>query len=137
MLPVIILTIGILSRLIWHLPNFTPVYALALFGGAYLDRRLSVVLPVALMMISDAIIGFYPGIVFTWIGMALIACLGWRLRETSARARRARPPRHMPTSRTQPGEERGSARASVGPLPESASLHHGVGPAGGATRVGT
>lgn len=81
MLPVIILVIGILSRLLWHLPNFTPVYALALFGGVYLDKRLSIILPVGLMMITDLILGVYPGIAFTWISMALIACLGWRLRE--------------------------------------------------------
>jgi len=81
MLPALILTIGILSRLVWHLPNFSPVYALALFGGVYLDKRLSIILPVGFMMITDLILGVYPGIAFTWIGMALVALAGWRLRE--------------------------------------------------------
>ena len=81
MLPAAILIIGILSRLVWHLPNFSPVYALVLFSGAYLDKRLSIILPVGLMMITDLIIGVYPGIAFTWLGMALIALVGWRLRE--------------------------------------------------------
>ena len=42
MLAVLILVFGVVSRLIVHLPNFTPVIALALFGGVYLkNSRLS------------------------------------------------------------------------------------------------
>src|SRR5690348_10915284 len=39
--------------------NFTPVEAMALFGGAYFaDRRLAVLVPLAAMALSDAVIGF-------------------------------------------------------------------------------
>ena len=38
--------------------NFTPVEAIALFGGAYFaDRRLALIVPVAAMLIADTIIG--------------------------------------------------------------------------------
>ncbi len=40
------------------LPNFTPVEAIALFGGAYFaDRRLAFFVPLIAMAIADAIIG--------------------------------------------------------------------------------
>jgi len=39
--------------------NFTPVEAMALFGGAYFaDRRLAVLVPLAAMALSDVVIGF-------------------------------------------------------------------------------
>lgn len=42
-----------------HLPNFTPVAAIALFSGFYLNKRYSILVAVGAMIISDAIIGFY------------------------------------------------------------------------------
>ena len=40
------------------LPNFTPVEAIALFGGAYFaNRRLAFIVPLIAMAIADAIIG--------------------------------------------------------------------------------
>ncbi len=81
MVPVLILIVGILSRVVLHIPNFSPVYALALFSGVYLDKRLSLVLPVILLMATDLILGVYPDAPFTWVGMAAIAALGWMLRE--------------------------------------------------------
>ena len=44
-------------RLLPHPANFAPVAAVALFGGAILPRRLSVVVPVVAMILSDAVIG--------------------------------------------------------------------------------
>jgi len=39
--------------------NFTPVEAMALFGGAYFaDRRLAVIVPLLAMALSDSVIGF-------------------------------------------------------------------------------
>ncbi len=81
MIPVVILVVGILSRVVLHIPNFSPVYALVLFGGVYLDKRLSLVLPVILLMLTDLFLGVYPDAPFTWIGMAAIAAFGWMLRE--------------------------------------------------------
>ena len=81
MLVFILLTLGVLSRLLVHVPNFTPVVALALFGGAYLkQRRLALLLPLGLMMISDLFLGFHQAILFTWGGVALAALVGVWLR---------------------------------------------------------
>jgi hypothetical protein len=57
---------GIILRLLPHPPNFAPVTAIAIFGGAVLPRRLAILAPLGLMVISDAIIGFYSMIYLTW-----------------------------------------------------------------------
>jgi len=49
----------IILRLVPHSPNFVPVAALALWAGAYLPKKWGVLVPMAVMFISDAIIGFY------------------------------------------------------------------------------
>ena len=61
MLAIIFLVIGIFSRVITHAPNFTPVIALALFGGMMLEKRQALWMPAALMIISDLIIGMQIG----------------------------------------------------------------------------
>lgn len=71
---------GTALRLLPHIPNFAPVGAIALFGGAVLGWRLAVWLPLVLMISSDFLIGFYPGIEFTWAGFLLIALFGMLLR---------------------------------------------------------
>lgn len=39
-------------------PNFAPVSAMAMFSAVYLPRRLALVIPLALMLVSDFFIGF-------------------------------------------------------------------------------
>jgi hypothetical protein len=69
------------ARLIPHPPNFTPIAALALFGGAqFADKRLAFGLPLAALGLSDLVLGFYPGIVVVYGSFALIAALGLLLR---------------------------------------------------------
>ena len=51
--------------------NFTPVEALALFGGAYfVDRKLAVMVPLAAMLLADSVIGFYG-----WMMLVVYACV--------------------------------------------------------------
>ena len=56
---IVLFLIGIIVRLSPHPMNFTPVFAIALFAGAYLSRKWSVILPLSIMLLSDIIIGFY------------------------------------------------------------------------------
>lgn len=47
-----------LARLVPHWWNFTPIGALALFGGAYFTRRTTAVaVPLAAMLLSDVVLG--------------------------------------------------------------------------------
>src|SRR3989338_1025844 len=52
-----VLSIG--ARLMDHTPNFVPIGALAIWAGMYLPKRVGIILPLAVMFISDSIIGFY------------------------------------------------------------------------------
>lgn len=74
---------GVLLRLMPHEPNFAPVGAIALFGGAVLSRRLAWWLPVAVMILSDLVIGLHSLVLFTWGGFMLIALFGMSLRDKS------------------------------------------------------
>ena len=56
------------ARLLLHLPNVSPIAASALFAGMMLRRRtLAIVVPLAAMLIGDAIMGFYH-----WQVMAVV-----------------------------------------------------------------
>ena len=81
MLALIIISFGILSRVIVHTPNFTPVLSMAFLGGMYLKGRQAVLVPLALMVISDFIIGFHDVMFFTWGSIVLISVLGLWLKE--------------------------------------------------------
>lgn len=71
---------GVIMRLLPHPANLAPVGAIALFGGAVLPRKLGWWLPVAVMVLSDLIIGTYHGIAFTWLGFFLVGLYGMSLR---------------------------------------------------------
>ena len=85
------------ARLLPHPPNFTPIDAVALFGGAYVaDRRLALLLPLLALALSDLVLGFavygyglvYGGMAFVYASVVLIAALGrvWlRQRATTLR----------------------------------------------------
>lgn len=50
----------VISRILPHPPNFTPILAVSLFSGAYLtDRKLALVVPILAMFVSDLYLGFH------------------------------------------------------------------------------
>jgi len=74
-----------LSRLIPHPPNFSPVAALALFGGAAIaSKRLAFVLPLAAMFLSDLILGFSLMTPVIYGCFALIVCLGFWVKRSQS-----------------------------------------------------
>jgi len=75
-------------RLVPHPPNFAPIAAMALFGGAYLGRRsLAFVAPLAAMLLSDLLLGFHPYMWATYLGVALIVLIGWAVQQRIAPVR--------------------------------------------------
>jgi len=76
MLALSLIIAGILLRFAPHAPNFTPVAAIALFGGAYLNKKYAVLVPLVLMVASDAVIGMHNVVIFTWGGFILTSLLG-------------------------------------------------------------
>ena len=69
-------------RLVPHPSNFTPIGALALFAGAQFDdKRWAFIVPLAAMFLSDMVIGFHSGMPVIYGAFAVIACLGFLLKE--------------------------------------------------------
>ncbi len=65
------------SRLIPHYPNFTAVGALALFSGAYINKRwMGYVAPVFALFLSDIILGFHEGMIYVYAATLLIVFIG-------------------------------------------------------------
>ncbi len=72
-----IILFAALMRLVPHYPNFTPVAAIALFGGAYLGRKpLALMVPLVALFISDLFLGFHNMMIPVYIGFALVVLLG-------------------------------------------------------------
>ncbi len=85
-----------LSRLLPHPFNFSPIAALALFGGArYSNRYAAYLIPLSALWISDLFLNyafygrfvpFYEGAFFTYLAFAMIVLLGsFALRKFSAK----------------------------------------------------
>ena len=78
------------TRIFPHMPNFTPIGAMALFGGAYLKNKYhAFLIPVLSLWISDVIINnfilsyyneftwFYPGFIWQYASFILIIIVGY------------------------------------------------------------
>ena len=86
------IVLAALSRLLPHPPNFSPVEAIALFGGAYFAKRSAAVwVPLAAMFVSDLALGLVNGGIYwsyflsagyllVYLCIALSAVLGFGLR---------------------------------------------------------
>ncbi len=89
--PNTLLIIGIimlvaLMRIIPHYPNFTPIAAIALFGGASFKKKwLAFLVPISALILSDLLIGFHKHIFPVYLSFLLIACLGFLIKRIKAR----------------------------------------------------
>lgn len=78
-LPVVCIVLAAaFMRLIPHVPNFTPLAAMALFAGSRISQKwLSYALPFAALLISDAILEFYgSGMISVYASFGAIVFLG-------------------------------------------------------------
>lgn len=71
----VLLAILVLSRLIPHPYNFTALTGVALFSGSFWRGHLRFVVPLMATFLTDAYFGFYPGIQWTYMGIASIVLL--------------------------------------------------------------
>ena len=69
-------------RLLPHPYNFTPIGALALFGGAHFDdKRWAFIAPLAAMLLSDLLLGFHGQMPVVYGAFAVIVWMGFALKE--------------------------------------------------------
>lgn len=81
-LPLLVVVAAATLQLLPHPHNMAPLGALALFAGAYLDRRLFLLAPLGTLLLSDLANGFYHAVVMlsVYLGFALSAAAGrWLL----------------------------------------------------------
>jgi len=85
--------VAALTRLLPHAPNFTPLAAMALFGGAYISNKyLAIIIPLLAMLLSDALMGFNgwaftEQVIVVYGCFALIAVLGISLQQRKSAVR--------------------------------------------------
>jgi hypothetical protein len=74
--PLAIIIFAVLLRLLPHPPNVAPIAAMALFGGAYLNKRYALVVPLVALFLSDIFLGFYSGMIFIYGSFFLTGLIG-------------------------------------------------------------
>ena len=73
------------SRIIPHPPNFTPIIAIGLFGGAYLkDIRLVLAIPLIAMLIADSFLGFHELMIWVYGSLMIISLMGVLLKNRTS-----------------------------------------------------
>ena len=73
----IIIFLVSLTRIFPHPPNFTPILALAIFGGAYFPNKIAALtLPVIAMFLSDLILGFHSQMYVVYGTIVILSFLG-------------------------------------------------------------
>jgi len=81
---IILVVLAVLSRLLPHPPNFTPMISIALLSGAFISNRmLSFILPLTIVLISDMFLGMYSGMMFVYLGYVVSTYIGYKMREQS------------------------------------------------------
>lgn len=80
LLVIAIILIAVLIRLVPHPANVAPIAAIALFGGAYLDRKYALILPLTTMFISDIFLGFHASMPMVYVSLVLTGLIGMWLK---------------------------------------------------------
>ena len=68
--------IGIISRLVPHLPNMTAVSATALFSSAKFGIKKSMIILLLTMLITDGVLGLHPVMWATYGSFMITVCIG-------------------------------------------------------------
>ena len=70
--------LAVITRLLPHPPNFTPITGIALFAvNRFSDKRLAFSLPLLCMIVTDFFIGFHSIVPFVYLSIIGISCIGY------------------------------------------------------------
>jgi len=72
-----IIVIGIMTRLIPHPPNFTPILSFALLSGVYSKNNLGIFIPISIMLLSDMFLGSHDVIIWVYSSLFVIYLIGY------------------------------------------------------------
>lgn len=76
-----LITLGMILRLLPHPPNVAPIAALGLFGGVYLNKKYAIFIPLTAMFVSDLFLGFHSLIPWVYGSFTLVGLIGIWLRK--------------------------------------------------------
>lgn len=79
--PTLIILFGALSRILPHPANIAPIAAMALFGGAHLNKKYALTVPLLAMLASDFFLGFHNTMPYVYASFILIGLVGLVLRK--------------------------------------------------------
>ncbi len=74
--PIIIIAFAVVLRLLPHPANVTPIAAMALFGGVYLNKKYALLVPLLVLFISDLFLGFHKSMPLVYMGFFLTGVIG-------------------------------------------------------------
>ena len=76
------------ARILPHPWNFTPIGAMALFGGAqFASKRAAFLLPLSALFLGDLVLGLHKLVPFVYGCFALTVCLGFWVRQNRSASR--------------------------------------------------
>jgi|TARA_B110000037_G_scaffold19231_1_gene20243 hypothetical protein len=76
--------IAVLCRLLPHLPNFSPITAIALFGGLYFSNKtMAYLVPLFIMALSDLFLGFHSISVVVYAAFLVVSFIGTQTKKPS------------------------------------------------------
>ena len=96
---IVIILLAASLRLVPHIPNVTPIAAMALFGGVHFSRRrIALLVPLASMALSDLLLGvfiyktgwWHNGMPFVYAALAFTVWLGGRIKKDPTTGRIAK-----------------------------------------------
>ena len=81
---VAIILIAAIIRLFPHLPNVTPITAMALFSGVYFsEKKFAFIIPLMAMFLSDLFLGFSGITLFVYLAFILVSYIGIQSKKVS------------------------------------------------------
>jgi hypothetical protein len=81
---ILFMLIAVIFRLFPHLPNFTPITAIALFGGLYFtNKKMAYLVPLFIMAFSDVFLGFHLISLFVYTAFLLVSFIGTKTKKPS------------------------------------------------------
>jgi hypothetical protein len=81
---IVFMLVAVLFRLLPHLPNFTPITAIALFGGLYFtNKSMAYLVPLFIMVLSDLFLGFHSISIFVYTAFLLVSFIGTQTKKPS------------------------------------------------------
>jgi len=85
-LATLLIIFGFALRLIPHPANVAPIGAIAMFSALYLPRRIALIMPLGIMLISDLFIGFYTWqiLLSVYASFVLVGLIGFWVRKHKA-----------------------------------------------------